>query len=59
LFSFKVVPFFVLSFGWLDMAKLEETEMHRKVNVSHEQKGTDLFTLAVYSASSSYLKLEK
>jgi hypothetical protein len=41
------------------MAKLEETEMQRKVNVIREQKETDLFTLTVFSAPSSYLKLEK
>lgn len=50
--------FFVLSVGWWDMADLEASEMHRTVNVSHGQMGTDLLTLSVFSASSSYLKLE-
>lgn len=46
------------SVGWWVMAELEASEMHRTVNVSHEQMGTDLLTLSVFSASSSYLKLE-
>jgi hypothetical protein len=49
----------VLHFGWWDVAKLEASEMNRTLNVSHEQMGTDLLTLSVFSASSSYLKLEK
>jgi len=61
LFCFRAVTYFfcVFSVGWWDIAKLEASETHRTVNVNHEQMGTDLLTLSVFFASSSYLKLEQ
>ena len=46
----------VLPCGWWDTVKLEASEMHRTVNISHEQTETDLYTLSVFSASTSQVR---